>query len=198
VGTRCLVVKRPLKFPRVFQWGSISPATFEHKTHTGPRYFSEKSMSNFLLLVFNYRLLGGGLHGRIEPARKVRSPLGVSGNQGFYRTSTHLQRLTYRYHTAGINLRHTPDCTLYAVPRAGFLLHVFCCMLVDIFCTNTSECGCNRTLLCICVDVCRIPCTLARVIYYINYNNIYKLYRFFCFCFCFETWNLNLAPHATR
>jgi hypothetical protein len=33
-------------------------------------------------------LLGGGLHGRIEPVHKVRSPLGVSGNQGFYHSSS--------------------------------------------------------------------------------------------------------------
>ena len=78
-GTRGLVVK----FPRVFQWGSISPATFEHKTHNGPRYFSEKNMSNFFLLVSNYMLHALGLLGRIDPARKARSPLGVSGNRGF-------------------------------------------------------------------------------------------------------------------
>ena len=41
-------------------------------------------MSNFFLLVSNYILHGLGLLERIEPARKARSPLGVSGNRGFY------------------------------------------------------------------------------------------------------------------
>ena len=41
-------------------------------------------MSNFFLLVPNYMLHGLGLLGRIKPARKARSPLGVSGNRGFY------------------------------------------------------------------------------------------------------------------
>jgi hypothetical protein len=69
----------------VFQWSSILPATFEHKIHTRTDIFLEKNMSNFFLLVSNYMLHGLGLLGRIEPARKARSPLGVSGNQGFYR-----------------------------------------------------------------------------------------------------------------
>ena len=79
-GTRGYVVK----FPRVFQWSSILQATFEHKTHTRPDIFLEKNMSNFFFLVSNYMLHGLGLLGRIEPARKARSPLGVSGNRGFY------------------------------------------------------------------------------------------------------------------
>jgi len=68
----------------VFQWSSILPATFEHKIHTRTDIFLEKNMSNFFLLVSNYMLHGLGLLGRIEPARKARSPLGVSGNRGFY------------------------------------------------------------------------------------------------------------------
>jgi hypothetical protein len=43
-------------------------------------FFLEKNMYSFFLLVSNHMLCGLGLLGRIEPARKACSPLGVSGD----------------------------------------------------------------------------------------------------------------------
>jgi hypothetical protein len=84
-GTRGLVVKFLVCFSGARFHQQLSST--KHTTN-GPRYFSEKNMTKIFLLVSNYMPHALGLHGRIDPARKARSPLGMSGNQGFYRTTT--------------------------------------------------------------------------------------------------------------
>ena len=125
----------------MFQWSSILPAIFEHKIYTRPDIFL-KNMSNFFLLVSNYMLHGLGLLGRIEPARKARSPLGVSGNQGFYRHSHRgnatvqirkLQRPYFLYVDATCKNRH-PHKEPYARNKFRICERQF---YVKKYCTTT-------------------------------------------------------------
>ena len=80
-------------------------------------------MSNFFLLVSNYILHGLGLLGRIEPARKARSPLGVSGNRGFYRIDIHERWYYLKKSQTQLDLRRgwyqTRSGCAYVPPRPG-------------------------------------------------------------------------------